>query len=103
MNEKLITNEGVNNEYPIRGQNLSLLSTLLNARQDERIATREDLKAALAEGNRDNHIVVSDSHLDVAIHYLRRSLENRGSEFRIETIRGFGYEIKGPSEDKNLS
>ena len=91
-------NKGTKDELPHKGQKHSLLIALFSAKKDGRVATREELKMTLAEGNEDNHIMVTDSHLNVTVKSLRMSLKKIGSEYKIHTVRSFGFVIKGPSD-----
>ena len=82
-----------------KGAKHTLLIELFRARKEKRVATREELRIALANNVYDQQLMVSEASLNTAIHDLRRTLEKIGSGFEIETVIKLGYRVKCPEKD----
>jgi len=69
-------------------RDLSILEVLLE-RQGRVVS-----KAVIAERIAKDGASVKDNAIEVYVHRLRKSLEQRGADVLIETVKGLGYTIK---------
>lgn len=73
-------------ELELTAREFGLLSAL--AARQERLTSRSQLIEAICDWNEE----LTDNGLDIAVHRLRRKLENSGASVR--TVRGLGYILK---------
>ncbi|KEZ77960.1 response regulator [Salinisphaera hydrothermalis] len=73
-------------ELELTAREFGLLSAL--AARQERLTSRSQLIEAVCDWNEE----LTDNGLDIAVHRLRRKLENSGASVR--TVRGLGYILK---------
>ncbi len=73
-------------ELELTAREFGLLSAL--ATRQERLTSRSQLIEAICDWNEE----LTDNGLDIAVHRLRRKLENSGTSVR--TVRGLGYILK---------
>jgi DNA-binding winged helix-turn-helix (wHTH) protein len=83
---------------PDHGSQYAVFIALFDARKAGEIATKDDLKRAVAEEYGDKHVVITDTSLYKIASRLRQALQDSDSGYQIINRRGLGYEIYSTEE-----
>ena len=83
---------------PDHGPQYAMFIALFDARIAGEIATKDDVKRAVAEEYGDKHVVITDEHLYKIVSELRQALQDSDSGYQIINRKGIGYEIYSTEE-----